>query len=251
MGLGLERDDALDRLHLEVVGGRLVFRCKLLDHRTLGKRHVVAVGRDDLARMLLGRLLDQREEARLALLAVNDKLTAEDLVAAVLRVDLREAEDLRVGERTPVLLLDLVQIFYLFRTQGEAFLLIVFLDVLHVLDRLWLVVDGEDRLVQSFVHTLEHAVVVSILTLYGEVLLNTRNAGETHVLCDLNGISTPRGYHFAARAYKEAFELRVVQQCGVTIKPAEGLLLLVTGLVVDLSGNDVLLGSLEEKNHNL
>ncbi len=173
MGLSLEGDDTLDRLYLEVICGRLILRSKLLDHRALGESNVIAVGRDDLARVLLCRFLDEREEARLTLFAVDDELTAEDLVAAVLRVDLCETEDLGVGEWTSVLLLYLVQIFNLFRTQGKTFLLIVFLNVLHVLDRLGLVVDGEDGLVETFVHTLEHAVVLSILTLYGEVLLNT------------------------------------------------------------------------------
>ncbi len=144
-----------------------------------------------------------------------------------------------------------MKILYLLRTQREAFLLVVLLYILHMLDGLWLMVDGEYRLVQTVVHALQHTVMGGILTLHGEVLLNTRNAGETHVLRDLNGIGAPGGYHLAARSHKETVELLCFQQRSVTVKPAEGLLLLVTGLMVYLSGNDILLGSLEEKNHNL
>ena len=201
--------------------------------------------------MLLRGLLDEGEEARLALLAIDDERSAEYFVTAVLRVDLREAENLGVGKRASVFLLYLVKIPYLFRTQRKAFLLVVFLDVLHMLDGLGLMIDSEDGLVQAVVHALQHAVVRGILALHGEVLLNTRNAGETHVLRDLNGIGAPGGYHLATRSYKETVELLCFQQCSVTVKPAEGLFLLVTGLMVYLSGNDILLGSLEEKNHNL
>jgi len=65
----------------------------------------------------------------------------------VLGVDLCEAEDLRVGERTTVLLLYGVQVFYFFRTQGEAFLLVELLDALHLLDGFRSMVHGEDVLV--------------------------------------------------------------------------------------------------------
>ena len=42
-----------------------------------------------------------------------------------------------------------------------------------MLDRLRLVINGENLLVESFVHTLEHRVVISVLGAYWEVFLNT------------------------------------------------------------------------------
>ena len=75
-------------------------------------------------------------------------------MAAVLGVNLGEAEDLAVCQRTAVLLLQSVQVFYLLGTEGQTFLLVVFLQVLNVLDGFRLDVDGEDALVQTVVHTL-------------------------------------------------------------------------------------------------
>ena len=251
MSLGFQRDDALDRLHAEPVARALVFRCELLDLGSLCEGHVVLIGRENLARIFFSGLLDECEEARGTLLAVDDKRAAEDLVTAVLRVDLCEAEDLGVGQRASVLLFYLMEIFYFLRTQREALLLVVLLDVVDVLDGLRLVVDGEDSLVQTFVHTLEHGIVLGVLAFDGEVLLNTRNAGETHVLRDLNGICAPWCNHFAAWSDEEAVQLLVAEHLGVAVEPAQFLLLLLTGLVVHLSGNDSLLRSLKEKNHSL
>ena len=84
MGLSLQRDDTLDILHLEEIAGSLIGWSKLLDNRTLRESHVVLVSREDLVRILVGGLLDHAEERRLHLLTVDDKLAAEDLVAAVL-----------------------------------------------------------------------------------------------------------------------------------------------------------------------
>ena len=42
-----------------------------------------------------------------------------------------------------------------------------------MLDRLRLVINSENLLVESFVHTLEHRVVISVLGAYWEVFLNT------------------------------------------------------------------------------
>ena len=84
MSFSLQGDDTLDVLHLEEIAGSLVSRSKLLDDRTLRESHIILVGRENLVRVLIGGLLDHAEKRRLHLLAVDDKLTAEDLVAAVL-----------------------------------------------------------------------------------------------------------------------------------------------------------------------
>ena len=94
MGLGLQRDDTLDLLHLEPVGSRLIPGRKLLDDRTLGESHIIFIGRENLVGIFLRGLLDHGKERRLHLLAVDDERAAEDLVATVLRVDLGKAEDL-------------------------------------------------------------------------------------------------------------------------------------------------------------
>ena len=118
-------------------------------------------------------------------------------MAAVLRVDLCETEDLRIGQWTTVFLLQSVQILDFLWAQSQTFLLVIFLQIVHILDRLGFDVDGKNVLVQSSVHTLQHLVVLSILRVYGEVLLYTRNAAEAHILCNLNGICRPWGHHFA------------------------------------------------------
>ena len=84
MGLSLQRDDTLDILHLEEIAGSRIGWSKLLDNRTLRESHIILIGRENLVRVLVGGLLDHAEKRRLHLLAVDDKLAAEDLVAAVL-----------------------------------------------------------------------------------------------------------------------------------------------------------------------
>ena len=251
MGLGLQRDDTLHFLHLEIVAGALVFRGKLLDDRTLRESYVILIGRENLVGILFCGLLNHVEEARLHLLAVDDEHTAENLVAAVLGVDLGKTEDFGVGQRTAQLLFHLMQVFYFFRTQGQTFLLVVFLQVGHVLDGLRLDVHREDVLVQSCVHTLQHRVVISVLTADGEVFLDALDALEAHVLRDFHGIGTPRSNHFTSRTHKESVEGFTVNQRGITIEPAKFLDFLFVELMVHLRGNHALFGSLEEKNHNL
>ena len=84
VSLGLQGDDTLDVLHLEEIAGSLIGWRKLLDDRTLRESHIILIGRENLVRVLLSGLLDHAEERRLHLLTVDDKLAAENLVAAVL-----------------------------------------------------------------------------------------------------------------------------------------------------------------------
>ena len=115
MSLSLERYHALDVFHPEVVGCGLVLGCELFDHRSLGERHVVLVSRQNLVGVLLCRPLYHGEEARLHLFAVDDECPSEYLMAAMLRVYLRESEYLRVGQRSAELLFNLVEILHLLR----------------------------------------------------------------------------------------------------------------------------------------
>ena len=246
MGLGLEGDHALHLLHLEPVAGRLVFGGKLLHHRSLRKGHVVLIGRQNLIGVLLGGALDHREEARLLLLAVDDEGTTENLVAAMLRVNLGETKDFRVGQRTAVGLFYLVQILHFIGREGESFLLVVFLQILHALDGLGLDVNGKDALVEPFIHTLEHGVMVGILAGYGEILLNTGNAAETHVLGNLHGIGAPGSNHLPTGTHKESLHPLAFHELGITIEPAEFLGFFLTQLMVYFSCDHAVLRSLEK-----
>ena len=142
-------------------------------------------------------------------------------MAAVLRVDLCETEYFRVCKRTAQFLLYLMEIFNLFSRQSQTLLLVVFLDVLHALDRLRLVVNGEDVLVQTLVHALKHRVVVGIFRVDGEVLLYTRNAVEAHILSYLYGIRTPWSNHFAAWAHEEALDGLTLYECSTAVQPTQ------------------------------
>ncbi len=81
----------------------------------------------------------------------------------MLRVNLGKTENLGICQRTTVLLFNLMQVFNLLRAKSKTFLLVVFFQIVYVLDRLWLDVHREDVLVQTVVHTLQHGVVVGIL----------------------------------------------------------------------------------------
>ena len=125
-------------------------------------------------------------------------------MTTVLRVYLSKAEYLRISERTPILLLQSVQILYLLGRESQTFLFVVLLQIIHILYWLRLDVDSEDFLIQSSVHTLQHLVVLSVLGCGREILLNTAYALETHILRYLNSIGRPRGHHLTARTNVES-----------------------------------------------
>ena len=144
-----------------------------------------------------------------------------------------------------------MQILNLLRTQGQTLLLVIFLQVVHILDGLWLDVDGEDVLVQSVVHALQHLVVLGILGSDGVVLFNTQNAAESHVLSNLNGIRRPRSHHFTARSDIVTVECLVGKQLSFAIEPAKFFYFFLIELVVHLRSNNALLWGLEKENHVL
>ena len=100
-----------------------------------------------------------------------------------------------------------MEISHFVLAEGKTLFLVVLLEVIDVLDWFRLVVHGEHILSDTVVHTLEHWIVLSVLAIYREVLLDTRNAVKTHVLSYLNGIRTPRSNHFTAWADIEALQL--------------------------------------------
>ena len=62
MRLCLQRDDTLDIFYLEPVAGALVFRCELLNDRTLCKSHIILIGRENLVGIFLSGLFDHRKK---------------------------------------------------------------------------------------------------------------------------------------------------------------------------------------------
>ena len=154
MGFCLQRDDTLDILYLEIVACALVGRCKLLNDRSLCKRHIIFIGRENHTWVLGSGLLDHRKQAAFHLLTVDDEGAAEDFMTAMLGIDLGKTENLGVGQRTAVLFFNLVKVFDFLWGKGQTFLLVEFLQVFHLLDRGRLDVDREDILVQSVIYAL-------------------------------------------------------------------------------------------------
>ena len=94
MGLCLQRDHTLDILDAEPVAGALIGRSELLNNRTLCEGYIILIGRENLVGVLLSGLLNHGEERAFYLLAIDNEGTTENLVAAVLRVDLCKTKDL-------------------------------------------------------------------------------------------------------------------------------------------------------------
>ena len=127
--------------------------------------------------MLLGRTLDQTEQRRGHRLAVDDELTVEYLVAAVLRVDLREAEHLAVGQLAPDAAADAFQIGDFLVAQGQSLLPVVRRHVVDVDDRIGLLADREDLLVDRAVLALQHRVERDVFAFRLDELLDAADAG--------------------------------------------------------------------------
>ena len=132
MGLGFERDDGVNGALGEEVGAVRVDGVELADARALDKSHIILVGRYEAVRVGLRSLLDEFEERRRLLLAVDDKSAVEDFMAAVLGVDLREAKHLTIGERATQAPAQLAQILLLVGAKGEAFRFVVFGDIVDI-----------------------------------------------------------------------------------------------------------------------
>ena len=149
----------------------------------------------------------------------------------------------RIRKRASQLLLYLVQILDFLGRQRQSFLLVVFFQIVDMPDWLRLKVDGEHRLVQSVIHALQHRVVPGILRFDREELFYTQNAAEIHVLCNLDGIRTPRSYHLATRAYEEAVHAFTLYELGIAVKPAKFIDFILIQPVVCLGSNHALLRS--------
>ena len=110
--LSLQGDDTLYLLNVIEIRSRVVSRGELLYLRTLTECHIILVCRQYLVRILLCCLLNHLEQRRLHLLTIDDECATEYLVAAVLRVNLCEAKELRVSQRTAQLLCNIIEVCY-------------------------------------------------------------------------------------------------------------------------------------------
>ena len=178
----------------------MVGRSKLLDDGPLCKSHIILVGRYYAIGILVCGTLNHCKERRWHLLAVDNECTTENLMATVLRVYLSKAEYLAIGKFATKLTFDAMQIIdFLFR-ECQSFGLVVAVKILDKLNRLRLDADFKDTLVESFIHSLKHRIVLGILVLNREILLDTHNTFDTHILGNLYSICTPRSNHLATWA---------------------------------------------------
>ena len=85
---------------------------------------------------------------------VDDELASEDLVAAVLRVDLRKSEHFAVSQLAPQSVAQVVQVTHLLIAEGQTFAAIVVRDVVDIDDGFGLPIGGEEALVEPVVEAL-------------------------------------------------------------------------------------------------
>ena len=112
-----------------------------------------------------------------------------------------------------------MEIFNLLGRESKSFLLVILFEVVNMLYGLWLMLHGEDVLVDAVVHTLQHRVMFSILRCHWEVFLDTQNAVEIHVLCNLYGIRTPWSNHFTSWSDEVTVEPLALFKLCVAVKP--------------------------------
>ena len=197
----------------------MVFRRKLFHHRPLCKSHVVLVCRNDFMRIFLCSFLNHLEQRRLHFLPVDDERTAENLMTAMLGIDLCETEHLRIRQLTPQLAFHLMQVFDFLWRKSQSFLFVIFFQILYIHDGSRLDINRKNILVQTLIHTLQHRIVPGMFIFHWEILFYTRNTAEAHVLSNLNGIRTPRSNHLTTRTYETTFQSVFGFHGGTTVKP--------------------------------
>ena len=227
----------------------MICRGKLFHYRTFGEGYVVFVSRDDFIRVLLCGLFDHLEQGRFLFYAVDDESSTEDFVATVFGVDLCETEDFRVSQFASQVTFYLFQVVHFFFRESQTFFFIVGFEVFDIDDGFRLAVGGEYVLVESFVHALQHRVVVGIFIFYREIFLDAENVFKSHVLGDFYCVCTPRGNHFAAWTNETAFQVFFTFRHGFSKKPAEFITFVRGELMVALYGNHALGRGSEKKNH--
>ncbi len=171
-------------------------------------------------------------------------------MTAMLGIDLREAENFAVGKWASKAFRQLTQIVFLVSRKGKAFAFVICRDVVDIYNWSRRVLGLESGGAEVVVDTLEHRVVRGIP--FGSdthKLFDTRNAAETHVLGNLNGIGAPRSNHFFTGAYETAFESLGCERLCTFEQPREAVNLIACQLMVRLHEKHLLAILLEESNH--
>ena len=167
----------------------------------------------------------------------------------MLRVDLRKTKHLRVSQLSAQLTLHLVQVLDFLRRKSKTLLLVILLQVLDMENRSRFYVHREDVLIQTLVHTLQHGVVLSILTIDREVFLDALHTLDGHVLRDFHSVRTPRSDHFTTWTYKESLQIVLAFWASFAIQPAKLIGFISGELMVYLRGNHTLRWCSEKVNH--
>ena len=228
----------------------MVLRRELFHDGALRESHIVLISRNNLVRMLLRGLLDELEQGRFHLLAVDDERAAENLVAAMLGIDLREAEHFRIGQFAAQLPFHLVQILDFFGRKSQPLLLVVLFQIIYIYNRCGFDVHREDALVKPFVHALQHRVVVGCFVRHREIFLNTGNTRQPHVLRDFHGVRAPRRDHLAARPHEKALQFGLCFRRGTAVQPTQLFDFSPVEPVVGFGGDDTPAGSLKKQNRH-
>ena len=123
-------------------------------------RAVVGVGQHRALRVRRMRVADHREQRLRLARAVDDPVRVEDLVAAVLRIGLREHGELGVGRVAPEAAVGALEVLDLVLAQRQAELAVGFADVGNKLQRpRRYVLEQATGVVEGAQHGLGHAVV--------------------------------------------------------------------------------------------
>ena len=141
-------------------------------------------------------------------------------MAAMFGIDLSESENFRVGQPASQILFNLLQIVHFLFRECQAFLFVVFFEVVDIYNGLGLDVYGEYILVEPMIHALQHRVMVCVFIFHRKIFFDTAYAAESHILRDLYSVGTPWSNHFAPRAYKPAFQVLFAFRGSVTVEPA-------------------------------
>ena len=133
MVVGLDLHELIEIVLLEAVGVGLRVDGEDVGPEAGDDRRIVLVRRERILRTLLVGVLDHPEKGIFFLLSVDDEFGTENLVTAMLGVDLAEHHELRVGRVAPGLLKALGEILHLLFGNGEPDLLVGFADGVYAL----------------------------------------------------------------------------------------------------------------------
>ena len=169
-------------------------------------------------------------------------------MAAVFRIDLRKAEYLAVGQLPAESTAQLFQIGDFVFAEGKAFLFVVGCHVIDIDNRVWLLADRINILIDRMVLSTQHRIEGSIFVVGFDKLFDSFDSFQAHVLGDLHGIRAPRGDHFATWADKYARDTFRVDAVCTSLQPLQTGKLLFRKLYGRLYGKDRVV-FFEKQNH--